>query len=304
MNYYSFEKGKYGGPCGAIFPFFRTLNGLSALGEDYINYVPAGYLKCRGQVLSANDYPNLARLMGVGTTCLYKKPNTILLDPNEDGTGGTFQLPDLGSKYITGSSSSGIYLNNTTFNPASSSEIDRAGVEIEISSQGSTVEFFYTGDFKVPGRTIALTGNMTAASPPTSTDQETVSIGQTLAHGHYSDMKIAKRINYRTDAMAYATFRRAYICGKNGRRICESDEDFGISHKGVVLTEEGSDASTNHRHYGVFPIKTGESKAASTSDLLISAGPLVTTVNVNTANTIKMDDIAPKFILCEYLIKF
>jgi microcystin-dependent protein len=309
MAYYSFEKGKYGGPCGAVFPFFRTLTGISALGEDYIQYVPAGYLKCRGQILSANDYPNLARILGVGSNCIYKKSTIVLQEPDEDGTGGTFQLPDLGSKYITASTTSGTYLNTTTVNPTTNVTIDRAGVEVEISSQSSSVDFSYTGNFRVPGRPIQLTGQMSISSPPTSTEASTVSIGQTLAHGHNASFKIARRINYRNDAMAYATTISnrgifGYLCNRRNTQVCVGNDNFGIAHKVVSAEEEGTDSGTNHRHFGTFPAKNSETKAASTKDLLVSAAPLVTTVNINTANTVKMDDIAPKFILCEYLIKY
>lgn len=309
-RYYGFEKGKYGGPCGFILPFFRTLSGISSLGEDYLEYVPAGYLKCRGQILPADSYPNLARILGVGNRCIYKKPGSILQEPEEDGTGGTFQLPDLGSKYVTASTTSGLYSNLTTTNPVGNTEIDRAGVEIEISSQGSSVEYSYTGDFRVPGRTITTTGNMTISQPPTSTEASTVSIGQTLAHGHNATFKISQRIVYRRDGMRYATFRRSRVfflglfCGIVGTTACQGNDNFGLSHKVISLLEEGTDAGTSHRHFGTFPVKNSENKSASTDDLLISAGPLVTTVNVNVGNTIKMDDIAPKFILCEYLIKY
>jgi microcystin-dependent protein len=309
MSYYSFEKGKYGGPCGSIFPFFRTITGISALGEDYAEYIPAGYLKCRGQILSANDYPNLARLLGVGSISIYKKENSFLQEAGPDGRGGTFQLPDLGSKYITGSSNSGTYLNTTTTNPATNSIIDRAGVEVEISAQSSSVDFSYTGSFRVPGRPIQLTGQMNISSPPTSTESSTVSIGQTLAHGHNASFKIARRINYRNDAMAFATTIRnrntyGYLCNRLNTRVCVGNDNFGMAHKVVAATEEGTDSGTNHRHFGTFPVKNSETKTASTRDLLISAAPITTTVNINTANTVKMDDIAPKFILCEYLIKY
>lgn len=305
MAYYSFEKGKYGGACGSIYPFFRSLSGLSSLGQDYVDYVPAGYLKCRGQILSANDYPNLARILGVGNACIYKKTGSLLQDPDADGTGGTFQLPDLGSKYITASNTAGLYLNNTTVNPRTNTSVDRAGVEVEISSQGTSVDFSYTGDFRVPGRTIGLTGQMTPVSPPTSTDPETVSIAQTLSHAHNATFKISRRINYRSDGMNGSTWRkRNYTCGFAGSAGCDANDNYGLAHKGVTLIEEGTDSGTNHRHYGTFPIKTGESKTASVDELLISAGPLVTTVNVNTATTFKMDNVAPKFILCEYLIKY
>jgi hypothetical protein len=307
MTYYSFEKGKYGGACGSIFPFFGTLSGLSSLGDDYINNIPAGYLKCRGQILSADQYPNLARVLGVGNACIYKKPSSVLLEPEDNGTGGTFQLPDLGSKYITGNSSSGGYANTTSFNVKTNTTVDRAGIETEITSQGASVDFFYSGDFRVPGRNITITGNVTSVSPPTSTVASTVAIGQTLAHGHNADFKISRRIVYRTDGLrsargsAYGYF--GYLCRDRGT-ICQANANFGLAHKTVSATEEGTDTGTSHKHFGVFPKKNSEFKQASTQDLLISAAPLTTTVNVNVSNTVKMDDVAPKFILCEYLIKY
>ena len=308
MAYYSFEKGKYGGACGSIFPFFGSLSGLSSLADDYLNTIPAGYLKCRGQILSADQYPNLARVLGVGNACIYKKSSTVLLEPNADGTGGTFQLPDLGSKYITGNSTSGGYSNTTTFNTANNTTVDRAGVEIQISAQGSSVDFVYSGDFRVPGRNVVLTGNVANSKPPTSTIASTISIGQTISHAHNADYKISRRINYRREGLSSAIVRRKtyyiFICSENGQRICQANEEFGLAHKSILAAEEGTDSGTSHKHYGTFPIKNSENKTASTSNLLISAGPLTTTVNINLANTIKMDDIAPKFILCEYLIKY
>jgi len=304
-KYYSFEKGKYGGPCGAIFPFFRELAGLSAIGTDYTEYVPAGFLKCRGQILSADQYPNLARILGVGAQCIYKKEGTTLQEPEEDGTGGTFQLPDFGSKYMSASTAPGTYSNTTTFNAATSSTINRAGIEVVLESQSNSVDFQYTGDFKLPGRSLTLTGNVQPKSPPVSTPETTVSAGQFLAHGHNSTFKIARMINCRNDGMNGAKFKEKYYCGKKGADAgCPADAEYGLEHKFITLTDEGSETGTKHKHYGVFPIKTGESKTASVENMLLNAGPLTTTVNVNTFNTVKMDNIAPKFILCEFLIKF
>jgi hypothetical protein len=45
MASYSYEKGKYGGPCGAIFPFFRQIQGTLPTEQDYEDFIPAGYLK-------------------------------------------------------------------------------------------------------------------------------------------------------------------------------------------------------------------------------------------------------------------
>jgi hypothetical protein len=304
-KYYSFEKGRYGGPCGSIFPFFRDIAGLSALGSDYVEYVPAGYLKCRGQILSADQYPNLARVLGVGNLCIYRKSGVTLAEPDASGKGGTFQLPDLGSKYITAAATAGTYSNTTTFNASTNSTVLRAGIEVSLEAQSDSVDFNYDGEFKLPGRTITVVGNVAANSPPSSTSDETLSIGQFLAHGHNSTMKISRKINYRTDGMNGSNWRkRNYYCTRSGSSGCNGDAEFGLAHKFVTLDEAGSSTGTKHRHYGTFPVKVSENKTASVSDMFLDAGPLVTTVTVNTANTFKMDEFAPKFILCEFLIKF
>lgn len=306
-QYYSFEKGKYGGPCGAIFPFFRELNGLSALGQDYLDYVPAGFLKCRGQILSADQYPNLARILGVGANCIYKKAGTVLLEKEDDGTGGTFQLPDLGSKYLVASSQGGTYQNDTALNPSTNLTVKRAGVGVTLEAVSNKVDFSYSGEFKLPGRTLNLSGNIQAKSPASSTPEATLSIGNFLGHGHNSTFKISRQINYRNDGINGATWKQYfYYCSKaqNSDAGCKADANVGVQHKGVEVTSEGTDTATKHKHYGVYPSKDSETKSASVGDMTMDAGPLVTSVTVNTVNTYKMDNIAPKFILCEYLIKY
>jgi len=303
-KFYSFEKGKYGGPCGSIFPFFRTLNGLSALSDDYINFVPAGFLKCKGQILSADQYPNLARVLGVGANSIYKKEGTTLQEKDADGTGGTFQLPDLGSKYIVANATGGVYSNIDVTNPGTNTITQKAGIGITLEAQSNSVTFPYTGSFEVPGRTLTVNGSIQQKSPPSATPDDTLSISQFLAHGHNTDFKISKRINYRSDGMAYYQWKKNnYYCGQKGQG-CQSNANFGIAHKAITLTEEGSATGTKHKHYGITPQKTGETKTASVAAITMDAAPITTTVVINTANTFKADEIAPKFILCEYLIKF
>lgn len=304
MAYYSFEKGKYGGPCGTIYPFFRTLNSTSPLDDEYKNNIPAGFLRCRGQILSANQYPNLARVIGVGGECIYRKEGTTLQDPEEDGTGGTIQLPDLGSKYITSGQNSGTYEGDSIVNPATNLTVQKAGVGITLEAREDSVEFTYSGSFRVPGRNLGFTGNV-AATGPSNSDQTTVGASQALAHGHQVTHLLSSRINYRPDGLSYATWRRVYICSRTGRRECLANENFGLEHNTLTLLEEGTDAGTNHRHGTLFPtITAAPNPTGSISTVDISAAGLITTVNVNTRNTFKMDDIAPKFILCEFLIKF
>ena len=135
---YSFQKGKYGGPCGTIFPFFRTIQSTSPREQEYIDNIPAGYLRCRGQILNADQYPNLALVIGVGDSCIYRKTGTSLQNRDSSGNGGQIQLPDLGSKYITAATTPGNYLNTTTTNTTTNTEVLRAGVAVDLISNAST----------------------------------------------------------------------------------------------------------------------------------------------------------------------
>ena len=153
MASYSYEKGKYGGPCGSIFPFFRQINGNLPTEQDYEDFIPAGYLKCNGQILSADQFPQLADLLGVGDSCLYKKADIVLANRNDQGTGGTFQLPDLGSKVIAGGRSSGTYNNYFVDTGTPTFNENRVGPQVEvISNFGDQIEASYIGNMSIAGQ--------------------------------------------------------------------------------------------------------------------------------------------------------
>lgn len=301
-SYYSFEKGKYGGPCGSIYPFFTAIDGLSPLGEDYITIVPAGYLKCRGQILQADQYPNLAKVIGVGNNCLYRKEGTLLQDANDDGTGGTFQLPDFGSKYVS-SGNTPTYNDLEVLNTITNTNVAKAGIGVTLSSGGNSVDFTYDGNFTVPARNLNFSGSFRASGPST-TPRQSVTIGQMLGHGHYMTLTICRRINIRPDGTSQGTWVRLYYtCGRSGV-ACSANGNVGVQYVAIEIEEEGSDAGTSHNHSSVFPSLNQAPPTGSLPQTSISASSITTTVNVNTRNTFKMDDIAPKFILCEYMIKF
>jgi hypothetical protein len=317
MANYSFEKGKYGGPCGAIFPFFREISGISPNDQDYVNYIPAGFLKCRGQILQANQYPNLARVLGVGVNCIYRKQSITLQEPDQDGSGGTFQLPDLGSKYISSASNSGEYSDDFVTNPSTNLPVARAGVAITLETPSDNLEFTYTGNFRHPGvSSLSFSGQWRIASPPSKTPDADIFISDFLAHGHTADTTISHRINIRNDALAsvryngsgsgaFGGFFGSGCCG-SGRdlRPCESNGDAGVAFVFNTLADEG-DVST-HFHIIPPPIVRQQINGSipSTSSNQMSASSLITTVKINKSNIFKMDDVAPKFIICEYLIKF
>lgn len=98
---YSYERGKYGVFPGTIIAFPRTLQGDDPTGNDFKNRIPAGFLRCDGSILNGVDYPNLKQILGVGANSKFKKESATLdEDVPANTSGGQFQLPDLGSKFI------------------------------------------------------------------------------------------------------------------------------------------------------------------------------------------------------------
>lgn len=300
MANYSFEKGKHGGVTGAIFPFFTDLNGLLPVDQDYKDYCPAGFLKCRGQILQADQYPALAESLGVGTQCIYRKEDVTLSDRNDDGTGGTFQLPDLGSKYITASSNPGQYVNSTT-RDANGDTIDRAGVAITLQSNGDTVEFGYDGDFSAPAVTLSFTGQWRYIQPPSRTPATTLAIGNFVAHGHVGDYAIAQRVNQNNLALRQCRWTGGYYCGRRGS-FAQGSEIAGVQH--VFISYEDAGEDTDHDHQLATPTVTPSGPTSTIPSVTLPSSGVTTTVNMRTRELVKMDDITPKFIIAEYLIKF
>lgn len=308
---YAFQKGKYGGYVGCIFPFFRTISTDSPLDQEFFDYIPAGYLKCKGQILSADQYPNLATILGVGQSSIYRKEGTTLSERNQTTqAGGQIQLPDLGSKYITASGTPGGYINNTTVNPATNATIYRAGVEVSLSSiaQNNLVSFTYTGSFAQPETNIPISGSISVRAR-SSTNTSAVYENQMLAHGHMTSIPTGQSIGSASMYVRDVPTRRLFCNGANpdppgGGETLPS----GLAWVSNSLSEVGTEAGTEHSHSGLYPAVTRgngtQYGTASMQRTLIPADGLITTVRLNTDTTFKLDYITPKFILCEYLIKF
>ena len=88
---YSKEKGKLGTLTGSIINWSNQLTSNDPADLLVYQTLPAGYLRCDGSVYLAENFPELAAILGVGSNCRYKKPDTTLLD-------NQFQVPDLGAK--------------------------------------------------------------------------------------------------------------------------------------------------------------------------------------------------------------
>jgi len=300
---YAFQKGKYGGPVGCIFPFFRTLSTGNPADSEFVENIPAGFLRCRGQILNADQYPNLATVLGIGDLCIYKKTGTTLQNVNTTGSGGQIQLPDLGSKYITASATPGGYSEDTILNPATNSTVFKAGVGVSLESAAvsNQIGFTYTGTFSLPETNIPISGTIQTTGS-TATSSAIVYETQILSHGHMTSVSTGDYIA--SAQMFLKQVPRIWTYCQGATTIGGSNAPSGIEWATWVTESYGSTASTTHTHTGIFPATTGLVKTGKILPTLISADGITTNVRLNTDNTFKLDYITPKFILCEYLIKF
>ena len=307
MKTYSFEKGKHGGPTGAIFPFFTDINGLIPVDEDYRKFCPAGFLKCRGQILQADQYPALASVLGVGNQSIYRKEGTTLQEAAEDGSGGTFQLPDLGSKFITASGNSGRYVNTTTTD-VDNNTIERAGVAVSLEDAGEEIEFGFTGEFSASAVTLDFTGQWRLLTPPSRTPETTLSMGNFVAHGHQGDYTIGRRINQNAEGLAKCSWAGSssggtfgLFCRKKGTKD-DGSRNAGVIHVQISYSDSGG--VSEHDHPLGIPTVTAVGPTGTIPAVTLESSGVTTTVKMRTRDLVKMDDITPKFIITEYLIKF
>lgn len=297
-KYYSFERGKYGGVVGTIYPFPRTLDGDTPNSPDWTRYVPSGYLRCDGSILKADDYRALADVIGVGSDCIYKKATSILDEPDETGSGGQIQLPDLGSKYITGfSSNTGLILDATAENPSvPNTERERVGVGVELTlNQGETITVNYSGNFTVPSTNIPISGNYILTMDGSS-GSGTITEEQILAHGHYSNAARLKTASIPAIEFATNTPKIDDLYKSPGGYDAVEEEEISVSSAGDL-------SSTQHIH-GIGRVNPTKVISANIDQFAIEGSPVTTTVNLASSTTTAFNDIAQKFILVEYLIKF
>ena len=299
---YSFEKGKYGIFPGTIVAFSRKLDGSNPTSSDWTETVPAGYLRCDGSIKNAIDFPELAKILGVGESSKFRKSNIILDEEDEGIYGGQFQLPDLGSKHITASTSSGRYDSLTTVS-SNEAVFPRAGVSVELDlNQGSSLEIIYEGKFNIPSIPLNISAGRTFVSNlPSALTPQTVGIASFLTHGHYGNypqsflQEPAKTSDGGCDNVNQ--------CSTIGRDVSPDIGAISLDRLGPQsVGVGGSLAGTEHSHS--LPRTTvTRTTTQNTIATDIDAFNISTTVNLSVDNTFKIDDIVSKFILVEYLIK-
>lgn len=150
MANYAVQKAKYGGMVGTIQLFSSQLPAVNDPSDPtFKSLIPAGYLRCNGDIFNSNQYPALAEILGTGEESKFRKAGVTLLE-------NQFQLPDLGSKFISPGLASGTY-TGTTLTDGSTK---RVGAEFEaISNVGNSETITYTGNFTVSGANATLLGN-------------------------------------------------------------------------------------------------------------------------------------------------
>ena len=192
---YSKEKGKLGTLTGSIINWSKQLTSSDPTDPTIYQSLPAGYLRCDGGVYLAENFPELATILGVGSTSRYKKPDTNLLD-------NQFQVPDLGAKSTKTSFSSnlGDYQDTYLFNDANQ-EITKSGVGLEVSSNiGTSYEIQYQGNFFLPAQTIEITGQPGfAKSSGNYTEETEVLQNQFQPHAHFHDGKRSRTASPSTE---------------------------------------------------------------------------------------------------------
>jgi len=72
----------------------------------------------------------------------------------------------------------------------------------------------------------------------------------------------------------------------------------------VFLSFEDAGEDSDHAHPLGTPTLSVQGPTGTIPSVTLSASGITTTVNVRVREISKMDDIAPKFIIAEYLIKF
>ena len=172
------ERTKIGTTTGTLIAFPQELEVNDPNVGNSASLLPSGYLRCDGAIYSSSVYPALAEVLGTGDSCAFRQEGQTLLDTQ-------FQVPDLRSKFIRASSASdqGVINDNTVTN-ASGQVIERSGVGVNVSSNvGNVAVVDMVGQFRIPPRTVALTGNV-GFTKPKRPDEEIVSINGFLPHMH------------------------------------------------------------------------------------------------------------------------
>jgi len=294
MANYAREKAKYGGVVGSIQIYTTTLPlANDPLDQTWKSQIPAGFLRCDGSILSADEYPQLADVIGRGASSKFKKEGIEL---SED----QIQLPDCGSKVLTPGLATGQYSSMNLVQTATENFAGkpRIGVETTVTSNyGNSVTISYSGNFTVQGQSsLALQGNSKFTPPETDagikkTETAFLDSQNFQAHGHSSNARV---LNYTGN----------FKVGSQGK-----GEGLQNVFAGNTLQGSGNPTNTSpsiHDHGMDWPQSTDYDNqfVYSFPTVNIPADNLQTTINLSTKKVEELRDSVQPFTLVEYIIKF
>lgn len=205
--FYNREKSKVGTTTGTIINWSKQLTSNDPDDANTRDALPAGYLRCDGSIYSADIFPELAAVLGVGAQSRYKKPNVTLLE-------NQFQLPDFGSKKLRASSGSNLGLEvDLRIQDDNDQEITKSGVGLEVQSNiGTTYEILYQGSFFLPSQVIPVTGEPGfTRSTGNYTEEIDVLPNAFLPHAHFHDgtrTRVRSSLNNEFSAFGRNFYRR------------------------------------------------------------------------------------------------
>lgn len=290
-KYYTNEKAKFGGTTGTILPFTIQLptTNFPNFG-DWDLYLPAGYLRCNGGIYRASLFPQLASVIGVGDNCPFAK--TQLTDE-------FFQLPDLGSKYVRPSTSSGEYFDDTV--TTSETGLKRVGAQTSVDTLvGDTVTLNYSGTFEIEQRfNIDFLGNpfFLADDNDGYTQNDILSEDNFQAHGHDAEVGVFTYLGNWQDSGFVDTGERGDNDG-----ITE-----GSNELVPVDAPDGAVNSPTHKHTILLPssteLRNGTTFSFGYGSQQIDPTGLSTSVTLTTNNVQKLDKAVSPYIFVEYIIK-
>jgi hypothetical protein len=288
MSNYSREKSRYGGYIGAIQIHTSIGLGPDPQSAQFNNILPAGFLRCNGQIFNVKDYYALAQVLGIGEQCRFKKENTTLRNPDlTQNDLGQFQLPDLGSKVIIPSLGTGDYINDFVESTGQS----KVGPEIEVvSNRGNVIDVNFIGNFRGRAQTNIRLNSNPSYSMPSRLTETALNIENFQSHAHLS-------------TQTYLNYSATHAVGGSGKTGGNLPANSGA---GMTLETSTFNATGEsfHNHTVGRPISYSHNFAYSFNNFAISADGVRSTLDITLSKDKKLDQVVSPFILVEYIIKY
>jgi hypothetical protein len=293
VNYTQDVRGKFGGYVGQIVPHAspKIQQNNDPATDSFKKYIPAGYLKCDGSVVSAQKYAALASIVGVGASGRFYKEGTLIREKDDEANdAGQIQLPDLGSKVIIASPNSvGQYTSTTN----ETTGANRVGPAVEILSNEGQTQLVCEFLGKFTGKEIQTNYNFNS-SPKFNFNKVSSStildIENFQGHAH----------NASTNLLNYTAQHQVGGDGKDS-------EKFG-ANSGAGNTFEDSPLNTSllsqHSHKIAPPLQITHNFQYQHSDFDILADGVFSTLDLDIEDVTQLDNLSSPFIVITYLIKF